>query len=160
MSVNTKKVTGRRELHYDSLDQLLQDAERVAGDDVEMVGNWSAGQVMRHLAITMNYSIDGFPFQFPWLLRKVLAKVMKRRFLTKPLSSGFKTPSYASAVVPEPVSVAEGFAELKAAIERLGSETQRALHPELERLTAAEWEQFHLRHAELHMSFAVPPDRG
>lgn len=160
MTVNTKNVAGRRKLHYNSLDELLQDAERVAGDNVQMVGNWSAGQVMRHQAITMNFSIDGFPFQFPWVMRKVLGAFMKRRFLTKPLSSGFQIPSYATSVMPEPVAAADGRTELAAAIERLKNEPQRALHPGLEHLTAEEWEQFHLRHAELHMSFAVPQEQG
>ena len=157
MTVNTKNATGRRKVRYTSLDDLLADAQRVAGDDVTMVGNWSAGQVMRHLALTINYSIDGFPFQFPWPLRKLLKHVMKRRFLTKPLSSGFKAPNYASSVIPDPVSAGDGLAELSTAVERLKNESQRAPHPGLERLTVDEWNQFHLRHSELHMSFAVLP---
>ena len=157
MAVDTKTARGRRELHYDSLDDLLRDAERVAGDDVTMVGNWSAGQVMRHLAITIDYSIDGFPFQFPWMLRKLLKTVMKRRFLTKPLSSGFKAPDYASSVIPDPVSPDEGLAELQTAVQRLKNESKRAPHPGLEALSVDQWNQFHLRHSELHMSFAVLP---
>ena len=30
-------------------------------------------------------------------------------------------------------------------------------HPVIGRLSAAQWNKFHLRHAELHLSFFVPP---
>ncbi|REJ86679.1 MAG: DUF1569 domain-containing protein [Planctomycetota bacterium] len=45
---------------------------------------------------------------------------------------------------------------LKAAIARCGEETRRADHPVFGRLTLDEWEQFGLRHAEMHMSFVHP----
>ena len=160
MTVDTKTVAGRREVHYDSLDDLVRDAEWAAGDNVATVGNWSVGQILRHLALTMNFSIDGFPFGWPAPLKFLMNVLMKKRFLTKPIPAGFQAPAKAAAVMPDPTSAAEGLAELKAAIERLRSETNRSSHPGLGNLTAGEWEQFHLRHSEMHLSFAVERDQG
>jgi hypothetical protein len=79
MTVMTKHVTGRRTLNYATLDDLLQDAEQLAESHVDMLGNWSLGQVFSHLAITMNKSIDGFPFRAPWVLRVSIRLFMKKR---------------------------------------------------------------------------------
>ena len=62
--VNTKTVTGRRELRYDNYDELLADAERLAGKEVRTLGNWSYGQILRHLARSIDAMIDGAPFHF------------------------------------------------------------------------------------------------
>ena len=35
MTVDTKKVTQRREVHYDSFDDLLADAERLANEQAQ-----------------------------------------------------------------------------------------------------------------------------
>ena len=58
MTVDTKKVTQRREVRYDSYDDLLSDAEHLASGDVQTVGNWTLGQIFQHLAKTLNSSID------------------------------------------------------------------------------------------------------
>lgn len=47
-------------------------------------------------------------------------------------------------------------ASLRQAIGRLKTETKRGAHPVIGRLNAAEWDQFHLRHAEMHLGFIVP----
>jgi Protein of unknown function (DUF1569) len=76
MPVDTAKVEGRRKLDYASLDELLLDADRLSSGSVRALGNWSAGQIFRHLSIAFNGSIDGFAMTFPWHLR-LLARVFK-----------------------------------------------------------------------------------
>ena len=51
--MNTKAVTGRREVHYDTFDDALADAERLAAGDVRTLGNWSYGQILKHLAMAV-----------------------------------------------------------------------------------------------------------
>lgn len=156
MTVDTKSAQGRRQVHYESLDDLLQDAQSLAAGEVEMRGNWSLGQILKHLAGALETSIDGNPFMLPAPLRWVGGTFLKRKFLTTPLSPGFKVPRRAAALKPDPTSTEDGLAALKHAIERLKHEQHREQHPMLGRLSIDEWNQFHLRHAEMHMSFAVP----
>ena len=40
-----------------------------AAGHVKTIGNWSPGQIYRHLAIAFNGSIDGLPNAFPWYMR-------------------------------------------------------------------------------------------
>ena len=70
MPVDTAKVEGRRKVNYVSLQELLTDAERLSSGPVKALGNWSPGQIYRHLAISFNGSIDGFTMNFPWYLRR------------------------------------------------------------------------------------------
>ena len=150
--INTKQVTGRREIRYESLNDLMSDAERLASPNTRMLGNWTPGQIYQHLADTMNSSIDGFSGMFSAPVRWVLSLLMKRRFLYKGLPAGFKAPAN---FVPDTTSVEDGLTALKNAVSRLKDDTTRALHPGFGPLTLDEWTQFHLRHAELHMSFLL-----
>ena len=158
MTVDTKKVTQRRKVHYDSYDDLLADAERLASGDARTVGNWTLGQIFKHLAQTLDSSIDGTDMKFPWLMKKIFLLFMnKEKMLNQTISPGFKIPKKGEAqFIPDPsVSTEEGLESLHAAIERCRTETSRAEHPALGELTREEWDKLHLRHAELHMSFAV-----
>lgn len=154
--INTKKVKGRREVHYDSFDEFLADAEQMAGMDVRTIGNWTYGQILRHLARSLDVMIEGAPFSFPAPLQWFMRITMKRKFLTKSLSPGFKLPKKAGKLVPEPTTEKEGMTELRTAIQRAKTETKRAPHGGFGNLTKTEHDQFQLRHAELHMSFVVP----
>jgi hypothetical protein len=155
MPVNTAKVEGRRKLAYSSLDEVLADAERLNSGAINALGNWSAGQIFRHLAISFNSSIDGFPFTFPWYFR-LLGKVFKKKLLRGPMPPGYRLPADAEAVIPGPTSTEEGLAELRTAITRLQREPHRATNPIFGQISNDEWNQIHLMHANLHMSFLVP----
>ncbi len=158
MTVNTKTATGRRTLRFESFDDILADAEKLAAGDVALVGNWSLAKIFGHLARTMNYSREGFPFSANWLLRLFARAFFKKRFLTKTLSSGFQIPSKnREDFIPDNDETQQGLEEIRNAIQRQKTATSRVAHPFLGEFTPAEWEQFHCRHAELHMSFAVPP---
>lgn len=155
-SVNTKKVTGRRELRYSSYDELLADMQQLAATDVKTLGNWSYGQILRHLARSLDVMIDGSPFSVPAPMRWMMRLVFKKKFLTKSLPAGFRLPKSAQGLVPDPASVEEGLKEFKTALQRIRSDSTRAPHGGFGELTNEEWDQFAIRHAEMHMSFVVP----
>ena len=157
MTVNTKSVAGRRNLRYESYDQLWEDAQRMADTDAPTIGNWSKAQIFKHLALSFGVAIDGADFKPPWLIRFLAPIFMKKKFLYKSVPSGFKIPdSSADEFVPqEDVTTAQSLADLRAAIDRLANESTRADHPVLGKLTNEEWDQFNFRHAEMHMSFIV-----
>jgi Protein of unknown function (DUF1569) len=156
MPVQTAKVEGRRKLAYKSLEELLADADQVSSGPVTTLGNWSAGQIFRHLAIAFNGSIDGFDATFPWYLRFV-AGMFKHKLINSPMPPGVKLPAaFAREVVPEPTSTEDGLAQLHAAVARLKQEPERAKHPVFGNFSKEEWDKIHLNHANLHMSFLIP----
>jgi hypothetical protein len=156
MSINTAKVQGRRKLRFASFEELLADVDRLSSGPVKVLGNWSPGQIFRHLAVAYNSSIDGFTMTFPLHLRLV-AKVFRKKLLTMQMPAGFKLPrSGAATLEPSATSTQEGAAELRAAVARLGREPSRARHPMFGDLTREEWDRVHLTHASLHLSFLIP----
>ncbi len=155
MAVNTKTVQNRRELHYESFADVLNDANALAKSGYKTVGNWSYGQILNHLATAMSATIDGFESRAAWPMRAMANLLFKKRFLTKTLPAGFQIPTKWKKLIPHEVSVEEGLENLRTAIGRLQTETARASHPFLD-LTAEQSDLMQLRHAELHMSFVVP----
>jgi len=154
MAIDTKKVQDRRSVHYRTFDDLLTDAEQLASKEVRQTGNWSTGQILQHLAVSMNSSIDGFDFSLPAPVRFILSLLMKRKFLYKALPAGFKAAG--RFVPPDDVSTADGLAAIRNAVERQATAEEYVPHPGFGKLTRDEWINFHLRHAEMHMSFIVP----
>ncbi|MGE0379081.1 MAG: DUF1569 domain-containing protein, partial [Planctomycetaceae bacterium] len=56
MAVQTKSVAGRRTVSYQSYEDLLADAEEMAHGVVQTLGNWSLGQIFKHLAASFEGS--------------------------------------------------------------------------------------------------------
>ena len=135
---------------------MLADAERLSSGPITTLGNWSPGQIYRHLAIAFNGSIDGFGVTFPWFMR-AMAKPFKKKLVTGAMPPGIKMPkNLAKVVMPPPTTTEEGLSELRAAVARLEREPHRARHPVFGELSNEEWNQVHLNHSKLHMSFLVP----
>jgi hypothetical protein len=63
----------RRQIRYQTLQELLNDADTQAARQGGVTGNWSMGQIFEHLARTMEKSIDGFASRAPFFFR-VLGK--------------------------------------------------------------------------------------
>jgi uncharacterized protein DUF1569 len=154
MSIDTRKATGRRDVRYANLDEVLADAERLAAGPIECLGNWSAGQIFLHLARGMNASIDGTNMRAPWIVRLVARYVMKQRILNGPMQPGLKMPpAVAKVFEPAETSTAAGLEELRRAVARQKTESRRSPSPFLGELTREEYDRLHLSHAALHMSF-------
>ena len=156
MAIATKSVTDRRKFHFDSLDDMLAEVDRLNQGQVTALGNWSPGQVLRHVAMAMDNSIDGFGFKFPLPFR-LIAKVMKNRLLSMSMPAGFKVPKKGEAgLIPPATDWAEGGRLIHDAVRRLKNETQRAKSPAFGSMTREDWDRMHCRHAELHLSFLTP----
>lgn len=147
----------RRELTFTSLDEIIADAQAlVAAPQTTMLGNWPVEKLLKHLAIAINGSVDGISVRAPWFVRFV-GRLWKRRILTKPMRAGFKLPHRVEPdFYPDVASPQAALGDLKAAVARTRTERMTAAHPVLGKLSHDEWTQLHLRHAELHLSFAMP----
>ncbi len=158
MSVNTKTVDGRRKLRFNSLDEMLAEAENLAASDVKMLGNWTLAQIFEHLAAALNSSIDGSSFRPPLFVRLVVGLFMKKKFINRGLPSGFTIPKEAEAqfLPKDDIATDAALADMRSAVERLKSTDQRSCNPVFGQLTRDESDQFQLRHAEMHLSFVVP----
>ncbi len=161
-AINTAKVAGRRTLRFDTLDAVAADVETLAAArEVKALGNWTPGQILKHLALVMHSQIDGMPNRMPWYVRAMLV-VMRPIFLKKMLrdgmSAGFRLPSDVEAIVVPSSTTTwdEGLAAIRKAIQMLKTETKREPSPFMGNLSLADSNLLQCRHSELHLSFLVP----
>ena len=153
----------RRNIRYATFDDVLADAERLVRSGAGTTGNWSLDQILGHLAIAIEKSLDATPGQLewnpPWYIRLAGRYLIKRRILKRGMPSGFKLPAEVEErVVPgaggDPLAALE---RLRCAAARLQSDSPRWPHPIFGPMLPDEWIRWHLRHAELHLSFVKEP---
>jgi hypothetical protein len=159
MSVETKFITDRRRVHYESFGEFLADAECQAARDVRTSGNWTLAQIFDHLTRSLHVAVEGTDARFVWPAR-VFLHAIRGRFITRPMKPGFHVPPRLERVLrpAEGLTAADALQELREAVERFESASQLAVHPAFGRLTREEWTLLTLRHAELHMSFVLSAD--
>jgi hypothetical protein len=155
MAVDTKNVQGRRQLHFNSYDEILADVRALSARPTRQLGNWSLGQVCQHLAAGMHMAIDGPPFKPGWLLRTI-GPFIKKRMITRPMSPGFRFPQTATVLMPGNPDTAAGVAALEKAVARLREDPERRPHVIFGPMANEEWDQFEFRHCEMHLSLIVP----
>ena len=165
MTVKTTKVKSRRSLHFHSLDDVLADAEHLAAGQTQQLGNWTLGQIFTHLAAVYEKSIDGTVYRPGWFVKvvggalaRMVGPLFKRWALRKGVPAGIRPPAFFfKEVAPgDKVTTEEGLIALRRAISRLKSESKRDYEQVFGLFTREEWDQVHVRHAELHLSFSVP----
>ncbi len=157
LRVDSRKVAGRRAVHFRHPREILADAEQVVQGEYQALGNLSAGQIFMHLARNIDMSIDGVPETVPWPIRIMMRLFFKQRLLTKAMPTGLRLPAkFARRLMPPATTTEAGLKGLREAIGRLQATDARQPSPLLGPLTKEEWDQLHCRHAELHLSFLVP----
>src|SRR4051812_43042812 len=92
-TIDTAKVTGRRELRFTSIDDALDEADRLVALDraekLKCLGNWSCGTVFGHLATWAEFAYTGTPLKPPFVIKLIL-RTMKKRFIYSPMKVGAK----------------------------------------------------------------------
>ncbi len=161
-AIDTRK-SPRRSVTLDTLADLFAEIDRIqiaaAEERVRTTGNWTVGQIFTHLGRWVEYSIDGFPFQYPRpmrLMAKAFAFFSWKGFYRLILKPGYTNPeSAAQAVEPEPaMSLDAGADYLRRQLRRIEQgERMHQRSPGGPALKHDQWLWVHLRHCEMHLSF-------
>ena len=156
--IDTGKVAGRRELHFNSVDDILADVDRLAGSrEIRTLGNWSAGQIFEHVARVMDKSIDGSEFNLPADPPLRLQPDDEEEDDLQAHGGGHHTSQEggggADAGGDEPGRRARSHPRRHPSP---ADRPQTRPSAFLGALTKEEWTQLHCRHAELHFSFLIP----
>ena len=159
--VDTSKVLDRRRLRFGTLDDLLADIDRIVAADkagtLRRTGNWTAGQVMGHLATWINYAYEGYPFRPPWFIRVIL-RMKKNKYLRDGMPAGVHIPRVPNGTYATDTMTTDiGADRLRRALKRLlTGEPAKYESPAFGKMTLEERVALNCRHAELHMSFLRP----
>jgi hypothetical protein len=148
----------RRTLLFNTPDDVLNDCLQLATGPCTMLGQWTLAQNVRHLARGIDCFYEGFGFEMNWFLRTFLGGLLKRRILKRGMPAGIRLPATAERLLPpnEDADLLGALEHLKASVRRLKQEPPTHPHPVFGQMTHDEVRILLLRHAELHLSFAVP----
>lgn len=154
----SQPTSGHCRRHFDNFDQVLAEVHALNSQPTRQLGNWSLGQICQHLGIGMRECVEGDKiFKVPLWLR-IVGPWVRPRILKRGLPRGFQIPRGGERLIPPPVAFEVGLATLESGLAALKSSDRRAAHPVFGQMNVAEWDQFHLRHAELHLGFLVPAE--
>src|SRR5215831_19232573 len=98
----------RRSLNLSTLAEYRHEIQRLEDARTEGIleraGEWSLDQCCQHLGRWIEFSIDGFPFKYPWHLRllgRLIRFVSWRWLVSLALRPGFVNPPSAKAIEPD-----------------------------------------------------------
>lgn len=166
--IDTSKIPvgpgGRRPLRFATLEAMLTDARALAAADLaapprlRRLGNWTLGQCLNHLAAWIEYPYIGYPSELviPDEM-KANARAIKHELMIRTMNPGERLPGLdAGTLATEVVPTAIALARLESAAARLRAGDPPIPDPAFGLVTAHEWTEINLRHAELHLSFFIP----
>jgi hypothetical protein len=158
--INTAAISQRRILRFESIDDCLDEANRLAPSHrrgaCKQLGNWTLGQTFGHLAAWAEFSYSPCPIKAPWIVRFIMG-FQKNKFLHGPMKPGIRIPRVeGGTVATEPMEMEEGLRRFMRAFERLKREKPTCPSPVFGLLTKLEAQAMNQRHAELHFGFFIP----
>jgi hypothetical protein len=155
--VDTGKVSGRRRLRFQNVQEIVADVETLSARGYRQLGNWSLGQMCKHLSIAMSMPLDGSSIRVPWYMRFVARTIFKPKVLRDGMKPGFKLSAAAAKdIIPGRTADSDGIAALRTTVARFQKEPLVHPHAFFGHLTPEEWTTIALRHAEMHLGFLLP----
>ncbi len=151
----------RRQLKFDSLDEVVRDAESLLAKGYERAGNWDLAQCCGHLVEWMRFPMDGFP-RPPLPIRMmfaVLRPLVGRKELLRAIEKSEMRSSRTDprTIPPSGGDPAAAVAKLKDTVERMKSYTGEIRpSPFFGKMTREEWFGLNRVHAAHHLSFLIP----
>ena len=146
----------RRILDFRDFDAVAEDVKHLNEAGYDQIGEWDLLLTCQHLTTNMEYSISGFPYKRPWLLRKLLGPFLKRKlFRVRQINTSLPRPS---SMKPrsegDQQRAVDNFLQ---SLERIKNHSEGFnLHPLFDRLSDEEWRQFHLIYCSHNLSFLIP----
>ena len=149
----------RRTLRFESLEELQAELTRVEAADragrLRTTGNWTAGQILAHVAAWIEYGYDGYPMEPPLLPIRWTLRLMLPMMLRQGLKQGVRIPGIEGGTTgADPMETTAAIDRLRTAIGRLSrGEPGRFHSPAFGVMSDEDRIRLTLRHAELHLGF-------
>ena len=146
-----------RQLQFNNLEAAVDEARQLLASGYVRHGNWSLGQICRHLVLVQDYAIGGYP---AWMslfapLRPLMRWLLLPKLLSADSPRGFRTSS-----IFQPANDLDEATEVEAFAASVGSLLDHAggfaPHPGFGRLPPEKILEIHTAHAAHHLRFLVP----
>ncbi len=148
-----------RSIEFRDLNAAVDDARRLFDSGYVRHGNWSLGQICRHLVLVQDPSIDGYPAWMSWFAP--LRPLMRRWLLPKVLQ-----PDSPRGIRTAPMFVPPGHLDDAVEVEAFAFSTDRLIshdgefvpHPAFGRMSRDRILEIHTAHATHHLRFLSSDD--
>lgn len=152
------KTRERRELSFSSLDEAISDAERLAHSEVRTTGNHSFGQILKHLALSLDMATGEIIAPRPPIWMRMMMPFMKGMILNGPAKPGFKLPKKSESFFwpAEPIDAQEAMAHFKKAAATYNAKGPLPVHPVFGEATREQNDRLNITHCSMHLSFVHP----
>jgi hypothetical protein len=158
-TINVADRTGdsrRIELYFESLSDAIADVDHLHREGWSRAGNWSLGQILDHLNITLRFSFGDIPFYLPMPIRPIVKLVFWPTIVKgKPIRlRGVAPKKLQPRSEPDESVVVKEFTEL---VQRhINPNIEFApIHPVFGRLARQDWllvQKWHVTH---HVNFML-----
>lgn len=148
-----------RHIRFSTIDEVLAEVERIRQADEEghlkVSGNWTAGQILAHLAAWIEYGYSGYPVKTPPFPFNYILRWMGKRILKNGMRPGVRIPGVKEGTFgQDAMSTVEGAERLKKAFMRLkNGEPCSHDSPAFGPMSHEDRIRLNLRHSELHLGF-------
>jgi hypothetical protein len=150
-----------RELRFADLDSAVEEARSLLTAGYTRRGNWSLGQICRHLYLVQDPSTTGYPI---WMslfapLRPIMRSILLPRILRGDSPKGIPTsPMFSPSNVDDDAAEVAAFAASVARFQ--AHQGSYYPHPGFGRLDRQALEELHAAHAAHHLRFLDPQPDG
>ena len=163
MSEIATAKASRRKLRFNSIADVKSEIDRIEQADrdgsLRTTGNWTAGQIMAHVASWIEYGYDGYPLKKPPFFLRWVLRFMVKKFLRDGMPAGIRIPGLAAGTIGmDPMPTSDAGERLRKAFQRLDSREEAIFDsPAFGKMSHDDRIQLNLRHAELHLGFLDYP---
>ena len=141
-----------RQLQFNNLEAAVEDARQLLASGYVRQGNWSLGQICRHLILVQDPSVDGYPV---WMSLFAPLRPLVRRILLPKVLSGDSPREIRTAPMFVPPDDLEDASEVEAFAASVGRLLDHcgsfAPHPGFGRLPREKILEIHTAHAAHHL---------
>ena len=157
--INTKTSSEFRTLGFGSVDECVAEVERVRAADAEgrlqATGNWTAGEIMSHVANWIEYAYVGYPIKKPPFFIRWFLRGQAKKMIAGKMPRGVSIPGVEGGTAGAEQMPTDAAAEkLLIALNRMKSNEPATFDsPAFGQMSHADRIALNLRHAELHLGF-------
>ena len=150
--------SNRRELTLSTLNEVVDEVERLASGNVITTGKHSFPQIVRHLALTNNMTTGRLTVPKPPLIMRLILPLIRSAILKGPARSGVKLPKAAESLfwADEDISIGDAVAMLKESVAYYEQHGPLPVHPIFGKASRQQLDHLTCSHAAMHLSFVHP----
>ncbi|TWU07949.1 DUF1569 domain-containing protein [Stieleria varia] len=146
-----------RSLRFETFDEAFEEAESLSRGKVRTTGNYTFGQIIEHLARTLDIVSGQRRGPTSSLAMRMFARLV-RPFVLKKARPGFKLPVNAQSIFwpTEDVPTDQAMDHLRSAARVFQNMSPLPTHPFFGSMSRQQHDQLQCRHFELHLGFVHP----